>query len=763
MQNKNNFPFVNKNQTKVILSQLEKCICRIIKGVGNTGTGSFCKFPYPDQFHLLPVLITNNHVLDENCLKKYCNIRFTINDDNIDKNIIIDGSRLVFTDKEIDITIIEIKPYDKIIHFLDIDEDILNEQENANKSYENSQIYILQYPSGKKASHALGVVNNIVDFNIHFFCNTDFGSSGSPILLLSKFKLIGVHRGKIQNFKFNKGTLIKIAIDKFNSQKQFLVGLSNKNNILNLKKIELQYLQDYFAGRINDIQLTRLLNSLYSNNYNNKTENKNIIEMTLCNTEEVKDIYFLDNTSYTDENGANHYHDGLKELNESNVQLYINDLETKFKKHYIFSRANYKIKMIFKTKMTNCKNMFYDCSNLVKIDLSSFDTTNVTDMSGMFNGCMNLKNLNLSSLNTENVTDMSYMFCGCCLLENIDLSSFNTKKVKNMKGMFNSCFSYLFNPITLNLSNFDTRNVRNMEKMFRYCKSLKNIIFSPSFNTINVTSMRYMFNNCEQLVNLNLSFFDTRNVVNMYSMFEHCDNLENLDLSSFNTKNVTNMYAMFFCCGKLVSLDLSNFDTRNVTDMRCMFQSCSNLKSLNLSSFNANSVKKIKGMFSFCPSLNNVIFNDNKDSILIKNCYKDEHGKISMLDLLPSKIFFINPNIFQPPQNIIFPPAPNVLQPVNLPFPISPIVKPPLIVPNQDLYVQAPIANTPIMPKNNINFGINSVGNNIPYENIPVPMSAPYENNFALISAPTHDISSVRVNQYNNNVNMPNVRAYPIY
>jgi len=34
--------------------------------------------------------------------------------------------------------------------------------------------------------------------------------------------------------------------------------------------------------------------------------------------------------------------------------------------------------------------MFKGCSNLTKIDLSSFDTKNVTNMSSMFKGCSNL-------------------------------------------------------------------------------------------------------------------------------------------------------------------------------------------------------------------------------------------------------------------------------------------------------------------------------------------------------------------------------------
>ena len=46
-------------------------------------------------------------------------------------------------------------------------------------------------------------------------------------------------------------------------------------------------------------------------------------------------------------------------------------------------------------------DMFYHCSNLTKIDLSSFDTKNVTYMGAMFSGCSNLTNLDLSSFDTK--------------------------------------------------------------------------------------------------------------------------------------------------------------------------------------------------------------------------------------------------------------------------------------------------------------------------------------------------------------------------
>ena len=386
-----------------------------------------------------------------------------------------------------------------------------------------------------------------------------------------------------------------------------------------------QYKLEFANRNINSAVLTNLLNSLSVNkDKKNQIWSSNVIEMTLLNQEEIQDIYFLDNTDYIDENGIKHFHDGLQELNESNVDLYINDLKTKFQKHYIFSRANYKIKLIIKTNITNCKNMFYGCSNLTSIDLSSFDTKNVTNMSGMFCGCSNLKQINLSSFNTEKVTVMSFMFSHCDVLSSLDLSSFNTKKVTDMRRMFSGSFYYIYNSINLNLKSFDTENVRNMEGMFNDCENVNNIYFSHLFNTRNVTDMSYMFKGCKKLMDLDLSSFDTSNVTNMKAMFEHCNNLEKLDLSSFNTKNVTNMYAMFFCCENLLCLDLSSFDTRKVINMQEMFDTCANLLSLNLSSFDTRNIKTMKKMFCNCNKLTDVIFNNNVDTSIIRKEYEQK-------------------------------------------------------------------------------------------------------------------------------------------
>ena len=52
--------------TKKIVNQMEKCVCKIYNN-GSTGTGFFTKIPYKNEY--IKVLITNNHVLNENEIK----------------------------------------------------------------------------------------------------------------------------------------------------------------------------------------------------------------------------------------------------------------------------------------------------------------------------------------------------------------------------------------------------------------------------------------------------------------------------------------------------------------------------------------------------------------------------------------------------------------------------------------------------------------------------------------------------------------------
>ena len=566
--------------TKKILSQMENNICKIYKNDGGKGTGFFCNINYNNK--IIPIMMTNNHVIDEKYLKENTKIKITLNDDKIIKIINLDDNRLIYSNEEYDTTIIEIYPEkDNIKNFMEIDDIVFKEESNI--LYNNKSIYIIQYPNCDKASVSYGIMTNIIDYDINHFCCTERGSSGSPIMNLLNNKIIGIHKEASMKFKINRGTYLKYPINEFINQIQ-----NNENNGNNLK----------------------------INNIKNELEIKLRIDKKDIN----KKIYFLDNTDYIEtKSNIKHYHENLKELNESNVDLYINSYRYKYEKFFIPDKEGiYKIKLIFKIYIKDCSFMFAGCNNIINIDFKNFNTKNVINMRYMFTGCSNIENLDLSSFNTKNVRDMEGMFGQYNNLPFFDLSSFELSNLSEDFGKqyFEACEKLK----EINLSSFNTKKVTNMSFMFGLCKNLVNLNLS-TFNTENVTNISCMFFGCHNLTSLNLSSFDTRKVTNMLGLFYICLNLTKLNLSSFDTSQVTNMSHMFFCCDNLINLDLSSFNTKNVTNMSHMFYGCNNLVNLDLSSFVISNVINIKQIFHGCENKHTFKLGpfEENDEIDIKN------------------------------------------------------------------------------------------------------------------------------------------------
>lgn len=248
---------------------------------------------------------------------------------------------------------------------------------------------------------------------------------------------------------------------------------------------------------------------------------------------------------------------------------------------------------------TTCRGWFSSCSSLKTVEgLANLNTEAVTDMSSMFYYCTSLKSLDLSTFNTANVTDMSGMFFSCDSLVSLNVSGFNTSKVTKMDNMFNTCQQLL----ALDVSSFNTENVTSMDNMFTYCKKLKTLDLK-NFDTRKVTSMDYLFNYCQELTSLDVSSFNTENVKSMDYMFAYCLELLSLDVSNFNTQNVTSMQGMFYFCTKLPSIDVSKFDTRNVKSLSYLFGQCNELASVDVSHFNTQNVTDLSSMFCYCKSL----------------------------------------------------------------------------------------------------------------------------------------------------------------
>ena len=291
-------------------------------------------------------------------------------------------------------------------------------------------------------------------------------------------------------------------------------------------------------------------------------------------------IYFLESDLMR--NNLEPKHTNIDNLNDTNTELYINGQKTKFTKFIpsSYPANEYKIKIVFKNRMNDCSYMFRGCPNIIKLDLSSFDTSNVVDMKHMFSICCLLKEINLSNLKTEQVTDMSYMFNKCLSLEKLELPpSFITKKVNNMESMFHMCTK--LKKIDFPKS-FITNNVTNMSVMFGKCHSLESLDLR-NFVTENVNNMKYMFDQCINLekILIDPNKFKTNKVTNMGHMFNECQNLETIDLSQFNIGNVRYLTSTFNGCEKLNNnYDLSRFHIQENVNMPYIF----NNENLNVSS-----------------------------------------------------------------------------------------------------------------------------------------------------------------------------------
>ena len=304
---------ISLEKTKIILEQMKKKVCKIKIG-RNRGTGFFCKIPYQDNNNLLSVLITNNHVID---LEKNNDI-LIISINNEDKEIELEN-RITYTNKEYDITIIEIKNKDGIDNFLELDENI---NKNINKSYVGESIYILHYPR-EKINVSYGIIkdanreNKENEYDFNHLGSTEPGSSGGPILNIENNKVIGIHKGYKRvdenniEYDTNIGLFIKYGINDFlnnikNQKKIAKLDLSNKSIGDEKLKIELSKIKE-----INELKELDLNNNYISDI---KVLEKVQLEKLNLGRNKISNINILDNVNFKELKELNLYSNNISDI-----------------------------------------------------------------------------------------------------------------------------------------------------------------------------------------------------------------------------------------------------------------------------------------------------------------------------------------------------------------------------------------------------------------------------------------------------------------
>ena len=361
------------------------------------------------------------------------------------------------------------------------------------------------------------------------------------------------------------------------------ININKMNKTQNFKKIIFKPLIDE-AIETNfreNIERDKESQELLTKSYSNVIVNNNYIFGKILIEDKEKDEYIniintYENVTRNDPSKIEKDEFDYKNEDEiiSNIVIKINGEKIDFKYKHQFKKAGiYNIEYYFRKNLTKTDYMFSDCSCLINIDLSNFNTENITNICGMFYNCESLNNITgISNWETKNVTNMSYLFYNCKKLKNIpDISKWDLKNVNSLSHMFSFC--ELLNNIP-DISNWNTKKVSNMSEIFSYCESLKSIPDISKWDTINVTDMSGIFYYCKSLEKIpDISKWNTKNVINMSLMFSNCESLKSIpDISNWDTRNVTKMSYMFYKCKKLnKEPDISKWDLTNVIEKSYIF------------------------------------------------------------------------------------------------------------------------------------------------------------------------------------------------
>ena len=446
---------ISYETTKTIIDQMEQNICKIKIG-SIQGTGFFCEIPFPDKNNMFPVFITNNHIINEKILyAENAVIEIEIKYDGIKKLNL--NNRYKYTNKEYDITIIEIKNTDDITSFLQLDDTIINniiKIENKNELFINKTLYIIQYPGGK-LSVSYGTLETIIKeekYTFYHKCSTKGGSSGSPILNLNN-KILGIHRQGLNNN--NKGTFlnfpIKELIDLYYPNynlRQFNKKYGELTNDLSNDKIKI-------VGKIGDEAF------------------KHFCELKFTNLKEMN-IYQIGITN-------------IKPLEKMNLD-----------KLEVLDLSNNNIPDITPLSKVNMKELKYlDLSGMNISDINVLENVNFEKLERLYLGNnkisdinalekANFKELKVLDFHKNNIVDIN-------VLENVnkeklEILNFNENKITDINILDNVKFKGL-KELLLNENNIS--NVKKFNKVkFRKLEKLE--LYQ---NHLDYNQMKYIFEN----------------------------------------------------------------------------------------------------------------------------------------------------------------------------------------------------------------------------------------------------------------------------
>ena len=309
------------------------------------GTGFFLEFFILD-IPFNRCLITNNHILNEENIKNGRQIKIVYG--NKEKIIEITENRRVFTNKELDYTLIEILKNDKINHFLNYKENLFELEKLELREF-------LMIEEGG-LSCTSGIIKTIKNNIIYLNCCCRKSSSGAPLIDIHSSSILGIYIGVIYEKNHNffelatpissiiKDIKIKLTIiTSFNYTEKYkdleIIGKGNFGTVYKGKIKDKTDKDNYIAIKVinKDEQKNRLRTVFNKNNIEdefnlyviNSIENE-VKNMTICMKDNINSIKFYELYDIEKEYAI------VMELCDDNLQNILNKRNTGFNKDEIY-------------------------------------------------------------------------------------------------------------------------------------------------------------------------------------------------------------------------------------------------------------------------------------------------------------------------------------------------------------------------------------------------------------------------------------------
>ncbi len=153
----------------------------------------------------------------------------------------------------------------------------------------------------------------------------------------------------------------------------------------------------------------------------------------------------------------------------------------------------------------------------------------------MFQGCKKLKTINCSFVIVPNeIYSLGFMFYGCSSLDQIDVSTWDTHSIKSLDH-----FAAHANLKCIGIENWDTSSLENANGSFHSCPYEE--LNLSKWDVSKVKSFGQMFEGSPNLKRIKgLQNWDTSAGLGFEEMFARCPKLEELNLSSFDTTHAKN-------------------------------------------------------------------------------------------------------------------------------------------------------------------------------------------------------------------------------